>query len=78
MKRLVSIAVAAAVLGMAGCGKKDEKNEAKPRVPQPPPVNQEEQKKIPVSPPPLPGPTVPKVDAGSPHAGEQAVSLHLG
>ncbi len=63
MKRLVAICAAVALMVAAGCGKKDEKSEAKPRAPQPPPVNQEESKKIPVPVPPLPGPTVPKVQA---------------
>ena len=63
MKSYLPLAVAI-VLMAAGCGKKEE---PKPRVPQSPPVNQEESKKIPVPlpPAPIPGPKVPKVDAGA-------------
>ena len=63
MKNCLPLAVAAALLAVTACGKKEE---PKPPVPQRPPVNQEESKKIPVPvpPAPVPGPSVPKVDAG--------------
>ena len=66
MKNFLPLAVAAALVAVAGCGKKEE--QAKPRPPQRPPVNQEESKKIPVPlrPAPVPGPTVPKVHAPVP------------
>ena len=65
MRNYLPLAVVSALLAIAGCGKKEE---PKPPVPQRPPLNQEESKKIPVPvpPAPVPGPTVPKVGAGSP------------
>ena len=64
MKKCLPLVAAAALLAVGACGKKEE---PKPPVPQRPPVNQEESKKIPVPlpPAPVPGPTVPKVDAGA-------------
>ena len=64
MRNCLPLAVMSALLAIAGCGKKEE---PKPHVPQRPPLNQEESKKIPVPvpPAPVPGPSVPKMGAGS-------------